>query len=65
MDAQTDSRKDSGNKKPAWEMVGLPDDREYKAFKDSKAKERKSVNTLHKSSLFMYFFQIFCISQLS
>lgn len=42
MDAQTDSKKDSGSKKPAWEMVGLHCDKEYKAFKDSKAKAEKS-----------------------
>lgn len=42
MDAQTDSKKDSGSKKPAWEMVGLRCDKEYKAFKDSKAKAEKS-----------------------
>lgn len=41
MDAQTDSRKDSGSRKPAWEMVAMLDDREYRAFKDSKAKAEK------------------------
>lgn len=41
MDAQTDSKKDSGSRKQAWEMVGLPDGKEYRAFKDSKAKAEK------------------------
>lgn len=39
MDAHTDSIKDS--RKPAWEMAAMPDDREYRAFKDSKAKAEK------------------------
>lgn len=41
MDAQTDNKKDSESKKLAWDMVGLPDDKEYRAFKDSKAKAEK------------------------
>lgn len=41
MDAQSDNKKDSASKKPAWQMVGLPDGKEHRAFKDSKAKEEK------------------------
>lgn len=41
MDAQTGNRKDSGSKKPAWETVGLRDDKDYRAFKDTKAKAKK------------------------
>lgn len=38
MDAQNDNRKNSGSREPAQEVVGLPGDKEYRAFRDNKAK---------------------------